>query len=456
MRLPAIPLPFGDVLRIATEYERAGRLGEAEALLVRCLAAAPNQPDALHEMGLVAFRQGRLSEALARMEAAIAHGIDTPLYWRNICTVYEQLGRLNEAVAAGKKAVALDPADPAAYHNLTIAHYRRLDLDAAIGCARQALALDPTLPGAHFALAEAQLLQGDLAAGWEEYEWRFRIPGAMGLLPEIPAPPWDGSPTEGTLLLLADQGFGDTIQFARYIPWAATRAGRIVLICGREMRPLLRQLLPEAALVTRWREAPACAAWCPLSGLPRLAGTRLGSIPAPIPYLTVEPERAARWSARLDSLVPRGFRRIGIAWAGRPTHNNDANRSARLADLAPLGGLPETALVVLQKGAAAEQVRAYYGGAPLINLATEIDGFADTAAAIAALDLVVSVDTSVVHLAGAMGRPVWILLAYGPDWRWLLGREDSPWYPTARLFRQDAPRDWASALRKVTRALAEA
>jgi tetratricopeptide (TPR) repeat protein len=237
-----VPLPLGEVLRIANEYERAGRFDDAQLLLDHVLAVDPNEPNALHLAGMVAFRRGEPEAALELMQRSLTHGIDTPLYLRNICEIYRVLGRLDEALEAGRRATALAPADPQCLQNLAIIHCHRLELDAALDCANEALRLDPSLPGAHFARAEALLLRGDWAAGFEEYEWRFSIGGASPLMPQTTRPQWDGQPLANeTLLLIADQGFGDVVQFCRYIPWAAQRCPRLAVACSTEMAPLVCQ-----------------------------------------------------------------------------------------------------------------------------------------------------------------------------------------------------------------------
>jgi hypothetical protein len=457
-RAPApgtVTLPIGEVLRIANEYERGGRLDDAKRLLDRILGAAPGQGDALHLAGIVTFRQGDIANALDLMERSLRHGIDTPLYLRNICEVYRAMGRLDEALNAARRATVLAPADPLCLHNQAVIHYHRLELDAALDCAGRALRIDPGLPGAHFVRAEALLLRGEWMEGWEEYEWRFRIGGAAPLMPPTGKPQWDGGALRnGTLLLIADQGFGDVIQFARYIPWAAERCRDIAIASSFEVRPLLRQIAPAARQFVRWEDAPDFAAYCPLSGLPRLAGTRIDSVPAPIPYLRADPARSARWAERLDGLVPRGFHRVGVIWAGRPTHNNDRNRSALRADFRPLTNVSGVALLALQKGPKTDQAGAYFGRAPLINIGAEIEDYDDTMAILDNLDLLVTVDTSVAHLAGAMGRPVCIMLPRAPDWRWLLDRADTPWYPTVRLFRQQTLRRWDDVAEAVAADLA--
>ena len=308
------------------------------------------------------FRLGDPAAALDYMEASLRHGIDTPLYLRNICEVYRTLGRLDEALATAQRATALAPGDPLCLHNQAIIHYHRGELDACLACAERALRIDPGQPGAHFVRAETLLLRGEMAEGWEEDQWRFRISGAAPLMPPTTRPQWDGSPLgDRTLLLVADQGFGDAIQFCRYVSWAEQRCPNIALACSAELAPLLRQVAPRARQFQRWADCPDYAAFAALTGLPRLAGTRLDSVPAPIPYLRADPVRIALWKQRLDALVPAGFRRIGVIWAGRPTHNNDRNRSAGLADFSPIADLPGVALLALQKGPKTGQAGALLG-----------------------------------------------------------------------------------------------
>jgi tetratricopeptide (TPR) repeat protein len=449
-----VPVPMAELFAIAAQQERSGNLQDADRLLNHILAVAPTQPDALHMSGIVAFRQGRQQEALAKIEQAIAHGVDIALYLRNICEVYRTLNRLDEAVAAAKRAVALAPSDPFCLHNLAVIHYERVEINESIDCAQRALLINPALAGAHFARAEGLLIRGDWPQGWEEYEWRFRITDAAKLMPPTDKPQWDGQPlTEGTLLLVADQGFGDVIQFSRYIPWVLERCQDVAVACSLEIVPVLRQFLPEDRIFFRWENCPRYAAFCPLSGLPRLHGTRVDNVPAAIPYLRADPARVTVWAERLRRLAPASRRRVGIVWAGRPTHNNDRRRSSRLPDFSPLAALPGVTLVSLQKGPSADQAGCYFGRAPLINIGAEVRDYDDTMALLDCLNLVVTVDTSVGHLAAAMGKPVWILLATAPDWRWLLQREDSPWYPTVRLFRQTEPRQWSDVFQRVAAAL---
>ena len=442
----APPAPADRIARLlnqASEHDRAGRLDAAARTLDEIFAENPDQPAALHMLGILTFKRGNQIEAVRLMERSLAGAPANALFHRNICEVYRVIGRYDAAVAAGKAAVALAPNEPHCHNNLGVTHYHRLEIADAIGCAERAMALAPDFPGAHFGLAEALLISGDFARGWEEYEWRFKLANSPRLMPPSDQPQWDGRPlADGTLLLIADQGYGDAIQFCRYIPWAAGRAANIALACAREVQPAVAQQRGIGMAFDHWSKWPDFAAYIPLSGLPRLAQTRLDTIPAPVPYIHADPQKTARWADRLAGLVPKGYRRIGIAWAGRPTHTNDRNRSTRLESLAPLAELPRTALVSLQKGPAQAQIGDYWGRAPLVAVGPELRDYGDTMAVIDCLDLVVTVDTSIGHLAGAMGKPVWIMLPFAPDWRWLLDREDSPWYPSARLFRQRKPRDW--------------
>jgi hypothetical protein len=293
-------------------------------------------------------------------------------------------------------------------------------------------------------LGQVHLLRAEFEKGWDEYEWRYQIPGAQPLMPKTDKPQWDGTPKgQGErVMLIGDQGFGDVIMFARYIPWVQSRCAEVSVACSPEMQPILARMYEGLHLFCRWDEAPPYVAYCPLSGLPRLHKTRLETIPQSVPYMRAEPARAALWKQRLDAQVPAGLKRVAIAWAGRPTHNNDINRTITLDTLAPIAALDGIALVSVQKGPATSQVANYKGHAPIIDLDKQIVDFDDTMAVLENVDLLVCVDTSVGHFAGAMGRPAWIMIPYAPDWRWLRDREDSPWYPSLRLLRHKQPRRW--------------
>ena len=452
---PAVPVPVTEVYAIAHEYIEANRLDAAERMLGHILAQLPNHPDSLHARGLIAYRRNRLEDAVRLMEQSLAAGASRATHWRNISEVYRLLGRMDDALAAARRAVTLDPADPLGPFNMAMVLYDRLEVQACRAAARHCLDLRPNLPQGRMKMAQILLLMGELTEGWEHYEWRYKIPGAAPLMPPTDRGQWDGRELRAErLLLIGDQGFGDVVMFARYIPWARTRADTIVLACSREMEPTMQRMFPGLPTYTQWDRIPPYACFCPLSGLPRLHGTTLANIPPVGPPYTAEPGLAVRWKARLDRDIPAGLRRVGISWAGRPTHNNDRNRSLPLAAFAPIGAIDGIALVSLQKGPAAAQVKAWNGRAPLLDLDAEINTFEDSAAIIDGLDLVLCVDTSIGHLAGVMGRPAWILLPFAPDWRWLLERTDTPWYPTLRLFRSPAPKRLDAAMAAAAAALA--
>ncbi|HEY1796447.1 MAG TPA: tetratricopeptide repeat protein [Stellaceae bacterium] len=446
------------LLGLAGEHEREGRLEEAAAVLNRLLEEAPDDPAAIHQLGIVAYRRGDALRAAALMERSIELDPGSALFHRNLCEAYRTLDRYDDALVVGQRAVALNPNDPLCRHNLSVLHYDRLELDEAVASAEAALTIQDNFPGAHFGIAEASLLRGDFPRGWEEYEWRFRLAGVPPLMPPTDKPQWDGRPLpEGArLLLIADQGYGDVIQFSRYIPWAAARASDIAIACSRELRPIVGQFTNGTRLFDHWDSCPEYAAYCALSGLPRLAGTNGAASPDGSPYLQPDAARLAAWSKRLDAMSPAGYRRIGIVWAGRPTHRNDRRRSIDLRQLAPLSTLPGVTFFSLQKGASQAQIGRYWGRAPLVNLGPEIRDYGDTMAIIECLERVVTVDTSVGHLAGAMARPVSIMLPYAPDWRWGLGSDTTPWYRSVRLVRQDVRRDWSTVIESIAESLREA
>jgi len=444
---------IGAALQRAVSLESAGDLAGAETLLRQIITLEPLHGDALHLLALLLGHARRLDEAAELASRAVAVDPRRATFLRTQSELLRSIGQYYEADKAGRRSAELDPRDHHAPTVLAAIAHDRLDLPGAIAWGTRALDIAPDHPEAHFELAKAYLLGGNFARGWEEHEWRFRISGAPPLMPPTPEPQWEGQKLDGTLLLIADQGFGDVIQFMRYIPWAASICPDLALATDAAIGPLVAQMHRRLPQFSNWSDRPDFVAFCPLSGLPRLHKTDLATIPANIPYLRADPPRAAWWRSRLDAVTPPGRRRIGIAWAGRPTHNNDFNRSVRLQTLAPLGAIPDVVWVSLQKGPAQDQIAGAGWDAPLLDVGRATESFVDTMAVIDGLDLVLAVDTSVAHLAGAMGKPVWLMLPYAPDWRWLLARTDSPWYPTARLFRQKRPRDWASVVDDVARAL---
>jgi tetratricopeptide (TPR) repeat protein len=441
---------LADALAEISAFERDNKLDEADDLATRVLRAAPEHPHVLHMAGIVAYRKGRVHEAIERMEKSMQLAPDVALYPRNMCEIYRGAGRLDDALRVGKRAVELSPQDSRAYFNLALIHYERLELDAAIAVSDQAIGLDPEFAEAHFERAEALLLAGRLTEGWESYEWRFKLKQAEGMLPKTEKPQWDGAELPpGRLLIIADQGFGDCIQFSRLIAFAVARAPAPTLACSHDLVPILRQHAGLGKIITSWEHAGDYDRYVPLSGLPRLAGITVETIPNPGPYFAVQPAQVEHWREKLARLAPPGKRRIALVWAGRPTHRNDRKRTLKLEQFGPLFAVPGIALLSVQKGEQIAQAGSYYGPAPLLNLGPEINDFLDTMAILKNVEQLVTIDTSVAHVAGALGVPTCLVLPYAPDWRWLLNRNDTPWYNSVKLYRQLRPYDWSGVIETV-------
>jgi tetratricopeptide (TPR) repeat protein len=428
-----------------------GELDEAIAAYRQAIAFNSNLPEAHYNLGNVLKDKGQLDGAIAAYRQAIAFNPNLPEAHGNLGNALKDKGQLDEAIAAFRQAIALNPNFPEAHYNLGNVLKDKGQLDGSIAACRQAIALRPDYADAHFNLSLSLLANGCFQQGWEEYEWRWKCKD-LSTPRNFAQPQWDGRPLEGrTILLYTEQGFGDALQFMRYLPLVAERGGRIIVECQAELQRILQTIAGKWQVVARGQPLPAFDLHCPLLSLPRVFGTNLANVPNIVPYLHADAEDASGWQHRLADYSPRV--KVGLAWAGSPTHTNDRNRSIKLARLAPLGRAPGVRFFSLQKGAAAAEARTPPPGMELVDWTQDLKDFAGTAALIANLDLVIAVDTAVVHLAGAMGKPVWTLLPYVPDWRWLMGREDSPWYPTMRFFRQPSRGEWAGVVQRVADAL---
>jgi Flp pilus assembly protein TadD len=433
-----------------------GRYGEAEASARAAIDLAPDFPAAHYNRGNALEKLGRFAEAEASYRRALAPQPNYADALNNLGHVLNVVGRSAEAESLLRRALASRPDSPATLNNLGIALAALGRPREAIAAYREALRLSPDFPDAHNNLGYALLLVGDFEQGWEEHEWRWRMQNMAPGVRDFAAPPWRGEPLEGrTLLLHAEQGLGDTLQFCRYASIIA-RQGRVVLEVQPPLARLASRMAGVAAVVARGETLPPFDAHLPLLSAPRALRTRLETIPAHTPYLEPDPAEAAAWRARLAALPGP---RVGLVWAGASRDGVpalaaiDARRSAPLAALAPLAEVAGVSFVSLQKGAPAGEATEPPAGLILHDFTADLDDFADTAALIANLDLVISVDTSVAHLAGAMGKPIWLLNRYDTCWRWLLGRDDSPWYPSLRQFRQTAPGDWPDVIERVRDAL---
>ncbi|HLI10812.1 MAG TPA: tetratricopeptide repeat protein [Alphaproteobacteria bacterium] len=460
---------------LGTLLLRQRRFSEALALFDAILAASPTHLAARANRGAALSGLGRHDEAI-KLLAALVEREPRPAIVNEYGNALLAAGRIDEAVAAFEHALAREPDNAMAVNNLAVALERRTasnpdptprderaqaaSIESVIEHYRRALALAPDAAIIHWNLALVLLMLGRFPEGWAEYEWRWRLQG-FGEPDRNFAPPlWRGASPEalgGPLLVTMEQGFGDAIQFARYVPLLARRGYRVILEVARELHTLFQHSFGDLGVevIARMDDPriiagdPRFAAHVSLMSLPQRFGTTLSTIPTEIPYLGADPVRAAHWRAAL----PPGFR-VGLAWAGRPEHHNDRNRSLPFAALRPLLSTPGVQFVSLQKPPAEDAAAAATDAAPPLRLGSRLTDFAETAAVIAGLDLVIAVDTAVAHLAGALGRPCWLLLPSPADWRWLLGRADSPWYPTLRLYRQAIPGDWDGVVARVARDLA--
>ncbi|MCF8119984.1 MAG: tetratricopeptide repeat protein, partial [Deltaproteobacteria bacterium] len=422
---------------------------EAIACYEKALQFKPDAAELHYNLGNVYKEAHRFQEAVSCYQKAIDLKPDMVEAHYNMANALKESGALNDAISCYGHVLKMAPDHFGALNNGALAYRDSGQIDKALEMFDQALELRPDHVEIRWNRSLALLLRGDLIKGWEEYEVRFERDDLTTTYPRrFDQPFWDGSPFNGeTLFIHHEQGLGDTIQFVRYLPMVKARGGRVVLEVHESLLNLCRNLpgvdeVISCPLDQDLRVAFDC--YVPLLSLPGIFKTTLKTIPSRIPYLQADPEVAARWQDRLDTADLK----VGLVWAGNPGHKDDRNRSCPLDLLEPLSQIPGVALYALQKNVDEPSV-GQLQRLGITHLGEDLEDFSVTAGIITHLDLVISVDTAVAHLAGAMGKPVWILLPMVPDWRWLMEREDSPWYPTARLFRQKQPRDWEEVIGRV-------
>jgi Flp pilus assembly protein TadD len=445
-----------------------GRIDSAAELMARAVALEPDVAEFHSNLGLALQSAGKLPEAAAELHRAVELDGEYLEAYQNLAGVCQKLNRMDEcaaawqrvtelvptsaeahnnlgnallasgrpelAAAALRRAALLRPADPKSLTNLGAALLAAGKVDEARDTYRQALKSHPDFAPAHFNHAMVLLLTGDYEAGWKEYEWRWELDRFKAIPRPSYGSPWDGGDLSGRrTLLYAEQGWGDAIQFFRHAGEVAARGGDVVV---RVPSALVRLLYDSSDLkiISSDSSPPDCELHAPLMSLPLL----LGRVETKFPYLRADPARAAAWKERFSGISEL---KCGIVWAGNPIHPDDRVRSIPIETLAPLADAPGIRFISLQKGIKSPPW--------MLNMADELTDFADTAAAIANLDLVISVDTAVAHLAGAMARPVWNLIAFAPDWRWMLQSPTTSWYPTMRLFRQDRIADWPGVVDRI-------
>jgi len=435
----------------AIALERLKRLDEALASYDRALALRPNFAEALINRGGVLRELERFDEALASCERAIALQPNLAKALATRGNILNGLKRFDEALASYDRVLVAQPDDAEVHYNrgITLTSLKRIE--AALASYGRAISLRPDYAEAHWNEALLRLLSGDFSGGWSKYEWRWKKDASPPTNRIFSKPLWLGEDTirGKTILLHSEQGLGDAIQFCRYVPLVAARGASVVFEVERGLLKLMNEFAAPAQVISRGYALPDFDFHCPLLSLPLAFGTRLETIPSSVPYLQAPPQTPANWR---DRLGPRDRPRIGLAWSGSTLNTRDRERSIVLRDLLPLLEFNAT-FVSLQKDVRSTDAALLKERSDVLNFVDELRDFSDTAALISELDLVISVDTSVAHLAGAMGKPVWTLVTHIPDWRWLLDRDDSPWYPTMRLFRQPHVGDWQSVIVSVREAL---
>jgi Flp pilus assembly protein TadD len=464
---------INDAMQSALRFHNAGDLNSAQRTYEQILRVHPAHADAVHLLGVIACQRREFVRGVEWVSRAISLSPNQSAYHNSLGNGLRGLNKLTEAISAYRRAFELDSKNLQALNNLAVAlddagqidesltYFDRLiavksdvpewhtnrgsallnarQVEAAIASFRTALSLRPSFATAHAKLSAALLLSGNFSEGWGEAEWRFRVglmtdPGIAGGNPR-----WDGSPLQDrTLLIYAEQGFGDCIQFVRYAAMIPRDAGKVILQCEAPLKRLSSCVSGVDQVVTTDESTPPHDVQIPILSFPLVFQTDESSIPRRVPYILVDSQPSTNDRPR-----------VGLVWAGNPAHANDHRRSCPADEFNALAEVDGIEFFRLQFPASLPSPSAFQ----LIDQIAELQDFADTAALVSTLDLVISVDTAVAHLAGAMGKPVWILLPFAGEWRWMTGREDSPWYPTARLFRQSLPGDWAGVLQRVRDAL---
>jgi tetratricopeptide (TPR) repeat protein len=442
---PEAWLNLGNALADANQPE------DAAVAFRRAIAIRPDMVEAHYNLGNALQNIRRFDEAIAAYDVALRLRPDHIHAMNNRGNALQKIGRYEEAVAALERALQLKPDHHESRVNLGNVFQRMGRLDDANAAYRRVLAVRPDDADAHWNLGMSLLLAGEFREGWAEYEWRWRRSGAPPRREFAGVPQWfgrDDQPIDGkTILIHVEQGFGDAIQMARYVPLLAARGARVMFECPPALKRLLQTLAGVERVVMPDELLGHIDFHCPIMSLPYAFGTMLVDVPASTPYLHADVNRRTYWDARVRS-TGSGLK-VGVAWAGRPAHSNDHNRSLSLQQLECLAHVPNVRWFSLQK----EPPKPSESGPAMIDWTAELSDFAETAALVVNLDLVISIDSAPAHLGGALGRATWVLLPFAPDYRWMLGREDSPWYPTMRLFRQSRVNEWEEPIARMCDAL---
>jgi tetratricopeptide (TPR) repeat protein/ADP-heptose:LPS heptosyltransferase len=442
---------------LGTVLKKKGRLEEAVASLRRAVELKPQYLEARSNLANALIEQEEYAEGESILRKILEIRPNYADAYNNLGTLLHKQTRLEDARANYEEALRLQPKHAEAQANLGNVFMLEERRAEALACYDRALEIQPNHSDAHWNRALAWLTQGDMERGWAEYEWRWKQKDIA--VRRLPQPVWDGSPLNGrTLAILSEQGLGDTLQFVRYAPLVQNRGGKVIFECHKPLLRLVGACKGIDQLVGRGDPLPPCDVQSPLLSLPRILGTTLENLPADVPYLFANPELIEHWRKELDKMVGPGFK-IGINWQGNPKYKGDKYRSLPLKHFEPIVRTPGVHLFSLQKGAGSEQLAPFADQWKIIDLGSQLDGahgaFMDTAAVMKSLDLVITSDTAMPHLAGGLGVPVWMAVPTAADWRWLLTREDCPWYPTMRMFRQRKAGEWDDVFQRIAEALKE-
>ncbi len=439
------------LMQLGRVHWQQGQLDQAIHTWQRCLALQPHHVALLNLLGMAWDARGDGDRAMACLQKALQLEPNTPELHNNCGNLLQKRLQPEPALAHYREALRLKPDYGDAWSNLGGCLHQLGRLPEALEALQRAQAIQPHAPSAHYNESLIRLLMGDYPLGWQKWAWRWQ---SRDIAPHPhPQPLWDGTPIPGkTLLLHCEQGYGDSLQMIRYLPLVKPRVGRLVLLAPPPLQRLFASLPECDALPGPADPIPPCDYQLPLMSLPQVMRTTLDTIPGRIPYLTPDPDLTAAFRERLRfANTPT----IGIAWRGNPNQKNDGNRSLELETLIPLLELTGVTFVSLQKDITPSERHLLSRYPHIMDCSGELSDFASTAALIQPLDLVIAVDSAVIHLTGALGRPGWVLLAAVPDWRWLLNRSDSPWYPTLRLIRQQRAKQWGSVMETVVNELKE-
>jgi Tfp pilus assembly protein PilF len=434
----------------AVEKYLGGNLKQAEILCKKSIKKNPTHSKAFYLLGTIYLKLKEYDIAIEYFSNALQSDNNNSDIYFNLGFVYTEKGHHDEAIKYYKKALQINPDNSDVCNNIGMALLEKGKPKESLNYFQKTLEMNPALVDAHANMSLAFLLLGNFEQGWKEYEWRLKSRDYVGRT--FSRPLWDGSDISGKIILIhTEQGLGDAIQFIRYIPFVVEHEATIIVECQKELVTLFQNITGIKQVVARGKPLLHFDFHCPLLSLPLIHGTTLETIPVDIPYITANASSIQEWKNKVNNNSSKLT--IGLVWAGSPTLKRSHLKECPLKMFFPLTHNEDITFYSLQKGKAAEQANSPPDGMNLIDNTDEFHDFLDTAAFIENLDLVISIDTAVAHLAGAMGKPVWTLLPFVPDWRWMLNRKDSPWYPTMRLFRQPSPGDWKSVINNVRKEL---